>query len=129
MQVSGLAAATIYSQRASTRDLDIYTGTGAVTVNVLATWGHSLNLHGNSPNTTVFVGNNGSLAGIQSVGISISNGNGDTGVVIDDRNRGGTQTATIDTGTSNVQQKQAEGLRAEAIYSQRARTHDLASHT
>src|SRR5258708_5722935 len=104
---------------------NIYTGTGADTVNVLATSGYSLNLHGNSPNTTVFVGNNGSLAGIQSVGISISNGNGDTGVVIDDRNRGGSQTATIDTGTSDVQYMQVSGLAAATIYSQRASTRDL----
>jgi hypothetical protein len=122
VRLTGLAPApaTIYSQRANTRNVDVYTGTGAVTVNVLATAGRGLNLHGNSPNTAVFVGNNGNLDGIQNLGISISNRNGDTGVVIDDRNRGGNRTATIDTGTSSDgQYMQVTGLaEATTIYSQ-----------
>jgi hypothetical protein len=129
MQVSGLAAATIYSQRASTRDVDVYTGTGAVTVNVLATWGHGLNLHGNSATTAVVVGNNGNLDGIQGLEMSISNLNGDTGVVIDDRNRGGTRTAIFDTGTSDVQFVQLTALIPGSIYLQRANTRDVDVYT
>src|SRR5260370_13032070 len=75
-----------------------------VTDKVLATSGHGLNLEGNSPNTFVYVGKNGSLDGIQGREITISNRNGvSTGVDIDDHNRGGTPAATFDTITSSAQ--------------------------
>jgi hypothetical protein len=109
---------------------NIYTGTGADTVNVLASSGHSLNLHGNGPNTSVEVGNIGSLAGILSVGISISNRNGDTSVIIRDWNREAPQTTTIDTGTSSDgQYMQVSNPGLATIYSQRANTRDLVVFT
>src|SRR5262249_59007365 len=69
----------ICMDRAGSRDVGASDGTGAVTVNVLATCGHGLNLHGNGPGT-VFVGNNGNLDGIQGLEMSISNrSSSDTG--------------------------------------------------
>jgi hypothetical protein len=129
-QIAGLAHATIYVQRSTTtRNVDVYTGTGSVTANVLATIGRGLNLNGNSPNTTVNVGNNGSLAGIQSLQMTISNRNGDTAVVIDDHNRGGA-TATFDTITTDGQFVQIAGLAARAtIYAQCAATRDVDVYT
>ena len=90
LQVNDLIpGSTIYVQRTTTtRNVDIYTGTGAVTINVLATIGRGLNLHGNSALTAVNVGN-GNLDGIQGLQMTISNSNSATAVVIDDRNRGG----------------------------------------
>ncbi len=117
---------TIYVQRTTTtRNVDIYTGTGVVTVNVLATIGRGLNLHGNSPTTTVNVGKNGSLDGIRGLQMTISNTNGDTAVVIDDRNRGGIggfpRTATFDTFiTPEVQALQLTDLIPGTIYVQRS---------
>ena len=128
-QLTGLTTGPIYSQCTNTRDVAVYTGTGAVTVNVLATCGHGLNLHGNSPNTTVNIGRNGSLDGIQGLEMTISNANGDTGVVIDDHNRGGTRTATFDTVTTNTQYVQLTDLIPGAIYSQRANTRDVTVYT
>jgi hypothetical protein len=118
----------IYVQR-SNRPVDVYTGIGVVDVFVRATTGHSLNLHGNSPNTAVFVGNNGSLDGIQALGMTIDNQNGSTGVVIDDRNRGGTRTATFDTITTSDQFVQLTDLIPGDIYLQCTTTRNLDVYT
>ncbi len=120
---------TIYSQCAASKDLAVYTGTGAVTTDVLATCGHGLNLHGNSPNTTVNVGNAGSLAGIQSLEMTISNTDGDTGVVIDDHNRGGARSATFDTVVSNTRYVSLNDLIPGTIYSQCAASRDVDVYT
>src|SRR5262249_12399367 len=85
VQITGQMPGASCIQRSITEYRDVVCGTDPVTVNVLATCGHGLNLHGNGPGT-VFVGNNGSLDGIQGLEMSISNrSSSDTGVVIDDR--------------------------------------------
>ncbi len=129
MSVSGLSLGAINSQCAAGKDLVVYTGTGAVTTDVLATCGHGLNLHGNSPNTTVNVGNAGSLAGIQSLEMTISNTDGDTGVVIDDHNRGGARSATFDTVVSNTRYVSLNDLIPGTIYSQCAASRDVDVYT
>ncbi len=137
MSLAGLtpapAGTTIYAQCAASRNVDVYTGTGAVTANVLATCGHGLNLHGNGPNTTVNVGNAGSLAGIQSAGITVSNANGDTAVAIDDRNGGGNRTATIDTIRTDTLYTSLAGLTptpaGTTIYAQCADSQDVDVYT
>src|SRR5260370_19779250 len=101
-----------------------------VTDKILATSGHGLNMEGNSTNTFVYVGKNGSLDGIQGREITISNRNGaSSGVDIDDHNRGGTRTATFDTITSSAQFVQLTDLTPGPIYTQFDSTQSVTVHT
>src|SRR5207253_273206 len=130
VQITDLTPGPIYTQVDSKQSVTVHTGLGMVADRILATSGHGLNLEGNSPNTYVYVGNNGSLDRILGREITISNRNGSAGGVdIDDHNRGGTRTATFDTVTSDAQYEQLTDLTSGPIYTQRDDTQDLTVHT
>jgi hypothetical protein len=93
------------------------TGSGPVTVNVLAT-GVPMGVSGNGP-LTVNVGNAGSLDDI-SHDLTVTNANGPTQVGVDDSNRSGTRTATLDNyiSTDGTLFARLRDLAAGTIYAQ-----------
>jgi hypothetical protein len=126
--VTGLTPGTIYVQRTDNRDLDVYTGTGAVDVNVLATCGHGLNLHGNSPganNFTVNVGNNGSLQNIQGNEITVTNPGGRARITVDDHNDTVGRAPVLSTDLADTTYGQITGLALGPIYYRYADTSTL----
>src|SRR5439155_1755497 len=125
-----LTPGPIYTQISSTQSVTVHTGTGMVTDRILTTSGHELGRAGNSPNTYVYVGNNGSLARILGREITIANlSGGSTGVDIDDHHRGGTQVATFDTITCSAQYVQITDLTPGPIYTQVDSKQSVTVHT
>jgi len=104
--VTGLAPATISYAQGDLRNLNISTGTGSNTVNVLSTpfnftQAPHTALIGHSGSTTVNVGNAGSLAGIQGA-VDVSNPpiGGYTTLTIDDSADGATHSNVVVTSGS-----------------------------
>jgi hypothetical protein len=94
-RITGLAQAAIQYEYADTSFVTVQTGIGGATVNVLAT-GVPVNLIGNSFNTTVNVGDAGSVQQILNP-LTITNPPSYTTVNVDDSADGSTPTVTLDT--------------------------------
>jgi hypothetical protein len=96
-RITGLARAAIQYKYADTSSLTVQTGTGGATVNVLAT-GKPVSLIGHGANTTVNVGNAGSVQAINGL-LTISNPPSYTTVNVDDSADTTVRTVTLDTVT------------------------------
>jgi Immunoglobulin I-set domain/Dockerin type I domain len=96
-QISGLAPALIRYEYAGAPSVAVSTGAGGATVNVLAT-GVSTNLLGNANNTTVNVGDAGSVQNIHG-DLTIENPPAHTAVNVDDSADGGNPTVRLSTVT------------------------------
>jgi hypothetical protein len=94
-RIIGLAPAAIQYKYADTSSVTVQTGTGGATVNVLAT-GKPVNLIGHGANTTVNVGNAGSVQAINGL-LTISNPPSYTTVNVDDSADTTVRTVTLDT--------------------------------
>ena len=94
-RITGLAPAAIQYKYANTSTVTVQTGSGGATVNVLAT-GVPVNLIGHSLNTTVNVGNAGSVQAINSA-LTITNPPAYTTVNVNDSADSAARTVTLDT--------------------------------
>jgi hypothetical protein len=96
-RITGLAPAAIQYKYVDTSSVTVQTGTGGATVNVLAT-GKPVNLVGHGANTTVNLGNAGSVQAINGL-LTISNPPSYTTVNVDDSADTTVRTVTLDTVT------------------------------
>jgi hypothetical protein len=94
-QITGLGSAPIQYKYANTNTVTVQTGTAVATVNVLAT-AVPVNLIGHSFNTTVNVGNAGSVQALKAA-LTITDPPSYATVNVDDSADGGSPTVTLDT--------------------------------
>jgi hypothetical protein len=96
-RITGIGTGAIEYRYADTASLTVKTGFGGATVDVLAT-GVPVNLVGNGANTTVDVGNNGSVQAINGP-LTITNPPSYTTVNVDDSEDATARTVSLDTVT------------------------------
>jgi hypothetical protein len=127
-RVTGLGAAAIQYKYADTNTVTLQTGTGGATVNALAT-GKPVNLIGHGSNTTVNVGNAGSVQAIIGPLTITDPGSGAT-INVDDSADGVFRTVTLDTVTiGGANYGRITGLGAAAIEYKYADTNTVTVQT